>query len=136
MDPSADGEGECSDCCCVNHLQCPSKADVDERMTCEFIRGPSIATATHFLQEAPDISAHVSNGWLSSMHCYLSGLSTSFGPLGLLCQSSPELSAVVDTGASLCVTPQREDFETYRKASGRVLKGLTKGVPIPGTGAE
>ena len=34
----------------------------------------------------------------------------------------------------MCVTPNSEDFESYTESSGRILKGLTKGAPIAGTG--
>ena len=44
------------------------------------------------------------------------------------------MAAIVDTGASMCVPPHRDDFITYTPETGRVLKGLTKGVTIQGVG--
>ena len=44
------------------------------------------------------------------------------------------MTAIVDTGASLCVTPDKDNFIFYHTETGRVLKGLTKGVTIADVG--
>ena len=58
----------------------------------------------------------------------------SFGPIGLLSASPIDMIAIVDTGASICVSPFREDFVTYEPMTGTVIKGLSKGANIAGRG--
>ena len=58
----------------------------------------------------------------------------SFGPLGLLADELHQ-KAIVDTGASLTISPHREDFVEYQEVgAGRVIKGLKAGAQVVGTG--
>ena len=50
---------------------------------------------------------------------------SSFGPLGLLAKED-DGTAIVDTGASLTITPFKADFLTYEPQSGKVIKGLAQ----------
>ena len=135
--PAGDGEGDCEPACCacdcVNHLQCLSASDVEELMTCQFIVNPE----TTDLESPPPIESfesHVAISWWDCLHCCLSQWPSSFGPLGLLDNAAPEFTAIVDTGASMAVTPFASDFISLQPVSGRVLKGLTKGTAIAGVG--
>lgn len=122
-------------CECVNHLQCITNPDDDDILTCQFIQGPDLATAGHHLNDPQqNLQSHVACDLFSCFTCYLSRWPFSFGPIGLLSDAGPEMSAIVDTGASLCVTPNRSDFTSYEPVSGRVLKGLTKGATVQGVG--
>ena len=58
---------------------------------------------------------------------------SSFGPLGLLAKED-DGTAIVDTGASLTITPFKADFLTYEPQSGKVIKGLAQGSAIAGVG--
>ncbi len=126
FDPALDGEGDCG-CCGVNQPQCHVSNDTIP--CCEFI-----STDYPTPVEPIDLSEHVSSTWLSTALCFLCNWPASFGTLGLLAHTGPESFAIVDTGASMCVTSNRDDFLTYTDATGRVLHGLTKGVAIKGSG--
>jgi hypothetical protein len=52
--------------------------------------------------------------------------------MGLL--SSDPMTALVDTCASLCVTPHKKDFIDFHPVTGRVMKGLSAGAQIAGKG--
>ena len=82
------------------------------------------STLVQALERWDDLSEHV---------CCLSSCAPSFGPLGLLAKSD-EFTAIVDTGASLTVSPHRDDFVTYTPHQGSVVKGLAKGSQIAGIG--
>ena len=58
----------------------------------------------------------------------------SFGPLGLLATGEQNVEAIVDTGASLTITPFLSDFITYEKQTGLVVNGLSKGATVAGIG--
>ena len=132
---SIDGEGDEEPNGSVNQLKCLAPAELDELLCCQFIAGSSVPTNDPLLHTWTDLSTHVSDSWWKSLVCCLCRWpTTSFGPLGLLAGLDDDLIAIVDTGASLCVTPFRDDFETYSPETGRVLKGLTQGVTIAGTG--
>ena len=131
-DPPMDGEGD-EEPVVVNPLKCPCPADLDELLCCQFVSGSSLPDEAS-LHKWHDLSEHVSDNWWKSLHCLVSRWPTSFGPLGLLAGDCEELFAIVDTGASVCVTPHRDDFITYSAETGHVLKGLTKGVSIAGVG--
>ena len=74
-----------------------------------------------------DLEKHV-------LSCNLGSFTTSFGPIGLMADSTDKFEAIVDTGASVTITPCREDFITYEKQDGLVVNGLTKGAAIAGIG--
>ena len=58
----------------------------------------------------------------------------SFGPLGLLA-TDLNVKAIVDTGASLTISPNREDFVEYTEVGpGKVINGLKAGASVAGTG--
>ena len=81
-----------------------------------------------------DVSRHVGN---TSWKCLLHKFTRSFGALGLLASSEDQSGAgfaIVDTGASLTITPYREDFVTYQEVKGQVLKGLSAGAKVQGVG--
>ena len=65
--------------------------------------------------------------------CFLSGWRTTFGPLGMLADQSI-IQAIVDTGASMTISPYRTEFVEYTPQTGKVLKGIGKGLPIAGVG--
>jgi hypothetical protein len=62
----------------------------------------------------------------ANVHC--------FGPTALLANDQADLKAVVDTGASMCVTPFKQDFFSYTEESGEVINGLEAGSHIAGRG--
>ena len=69
---------------------------------------------------------------VSDLKAFAAG-AQSFGHIGLLsAQSMAE--AIVDSGASMTVTPHRSDFVSYQPATGEVLKGLSAGCSIAGRG--
>ena len=78
------------------------------------------------LDDWSDFPTHVE----ACFHC----VAESFGPIGLLSASSADMTAIVDTGASLCVSPFKEDFVNYEPLTGTVIKGLSKGAAIAGRG--
>ena len=57
----------------------------------------------------------------------------SFGLIGLLSALSL-FQAVVDTGASLSVSPYQADFIDYQEHSGTLMKGLASSAAIAGRG--
>ena len=67
--------------------------------------------------------------------CYMATTphSDPFGNVGLLAVEDAS-TAVVDTGASITITPNREDFLGYEEEKGTVLKGIVKGSSIAGRG--
>ena len=74
------------------------------------------------------------NQW-SDFHTHVCNTSclNSFGPIGLL--SAPSLfQAIVDTGASLSVSPHQANFINYQEHSGTVMKGLASGATIASRG--
>ena len=128
-----DGHTDCA-CGCVNHLQCLDPAALEEVLSCQFIHGPALSNASSHLKEPDvDIEKHVATGWRACWASF-SQWPLSFGPLGLLSDASPDASAIVDTGASMCVTPHAGDFVSYKPVSGKVLKGLTRGTTVQGIG--
>ena len=138
LDPAGVGEGddahECADACCP-HLQCLDSAALNELMTCEFIHGPNLSNNLHLMEETTDsLEDHVATGLFACWSCHLSRWPFSFGPLGLLAGAGPDSTVIIDTGASLCVTPHKSDFVSHESLSGRVMKGLTKGAHVAGVG--
>ena len=133
---AADGEGnevnECTCGCVVNHLQCLSPDELSELLSTDFICNPCDSSLLDHASGSLD--DHVALSWWDCLSCCLSRLPTSFGSMGLLAGDGADTSAIVDTGASMAVTPFREDFTTFTEVQGRVLKGLTKGTAVKGTG--
>ena len=76
-----------------------------------------------------DFDCHV-----GELSCFLSCHLPSFGPMGLLSSTTDDYQAFVDTGASLTVTPFKEDFITFEEVTGKVIGGLVDGAPIAGRG--
>ena len=103
----------------------PSALENDEWSAFRIATGCSAAVC-QTLHEWTDFPSHVS----ANVHC----VPESFGPIGLLSALSSDMTAIVDTGASLCVSPHREDFVSYEPMSGTVIKGLSKGANIAGRG--
>jgi hypothetical protein len=121
--------------CCVPNLQCPDVSALDEVLECSFTCGLSASAASHLLLDPlADISQHVTCSWWFHLQCCLSQWPLSFGPLGLLAAEGPDVSAIVDTGASMCLTFDKADFISYQPLTGKVIKGLTKGVEVQGVG--
>jgi hypothetical protein len=59
-----------------------------------------------------------------------------FGPVSLLSANAPSPLdlAVIDSGASLTVSPVRSDFVSFIPTGGRVMEGVAGGCEIAGTG--
>ena len=136
LSTAGDGEGDpdlkCA-CGCINPLQCLSTSDVDDFLTCQFIHGSELDN--HPNVTAPDdLALHMATSWYDCLTCCLSRWPTSYGPLGLLSTTGPDFAAILDTGASMTVTPFKTDFVSYEPVTGRVLKGLTKGTNVEGVG--
>ena len=70
---------------------------------------------------------------LGSVLCCLSEI-VSFDPQGLLSAGTEDREAIVDTGASMVVTPYRDDFVVYEPVEGAAMKGLSAGAKIEGKG--
>jgi hypothetical protein len=74
-----------------------------------------------------------------TLHCFTCS-QTSFGKLGMLSDHGHDekgiqsVTAIVDTGASITITPHKDDFESYDKTSGAVLQGVKAGAEIHGQG--
>ena len=85
--------------------------------------------------KTPDPSPDLWDDWSThAQHCFISTARASFGPIGLMAVAD-KMEAIVDTGASICVTPFAEDFDSLELESGsQVLKGLSKGCAIKGRG--
>ena len=47
---------------------------------------------------------------------------------------SSTFPVTIDSGATISITPHRDDFVEYSELTGSVLQGLAKGLPINGTG--
>jgi hypothetical protein len=109
-----------------NQPKCMSQEDLDSLHYCQFISGSSLSTNDPLLSNWKDLPEHVTADWKKTvMFCFLSPWSAhSFGPLGFFSDIDRAIYAVVDTGASMCVTFCREDFIHYEPTQGRVLKGL------------
>ena len=115
-----------------------SEADVKEIENFRIERGPCVEQETgchceecKAVNPSPslwdDLSKHV-------QCCFISPVMESFGPIGLM-DVKDKMEAIVDTGASICVTPFADDFESLEMDSGKhVLKGLSKGCAIKGRG--
>ena len=58
----------------------------------------------------------------------------SFGQLGLLAGNATMDEVIVDTGASLTISPHQSDFVDYQTLSGKVIDGLVAGSEIAGVG--
>ena len=114
-----------------NPVKCLDKDDADEFFGCDFLCGSCNDPLFNSWQ---DLCTHVSDGWWNTLCCWMTQPTASFGPLGLLADAFDNTTAIVDTGASMCVSPFIDDFVHYQPESGRVLKGLTKGVTIAGVG--
>jgi hypothetical protein len=99
----------------VNQPKCMSQEDLDFLIYCQFISVSSLSTNDPLLSDWKDLSEHVTTDWSKTlMFCFLSPWSAhSFGPLGLLSDIDRAIYAVVDTGASMCVTFCKEDFIHY-----------------------
>ena len=125
-DPTLDGEGRRAKAPVVNQVpdQDPPVDDA-EWAGFKITTGccPKLSTA---LGSWTDLHEHV-------FHCNFSPFS-SFGPLGLLAAGDHPFQAIVDTGASLTITPFREDFVDYIEHTGLVVQGLSKGASIAGVG--
>ena len=148
-DPSespTDGEGEAAmdeqdaeevnqlkplECNPVEPLKAEDLAEWDEIEVCQVCNpDQAIVEEEQTLNKWDDFDNHADK-W----RCCLSKWIPSFGPLGLLAAAIDELIALVDTGASVTITPHREDFIEYEEVSGnKVLKGLTAGASIIGRG--
>ena len=131
---AGDGEGNVTDTCackCVNHLQCLSTDEMNDFMACEFIHGSDLQD---HLSKHDDMKNHIATSWWDCFKCCVSLWHESYGPVGLLALDSSDFTAIVDTGASVCVTPYKHDFVSYEEVSGRVLKGLTRGTAVAGMG--
>ena len=114
-----------------NPVKCLDKDDADEFFGCDFLCGSCNDPLFNSWQ---DLCTHVSDGWWNTLCCWMTQPTASFGPLGLLADAFDNTTAIVDTGASMCVSPFIDDFVHYQPEHGRVLKGLTKGVTIAGVG--
>ena len=66
--------------------------------------------------------------------CFVHTFTQSFGPIGLLAGDMGIPSAVVDTGASMTITPYKSDFISYETLDDKVVEGLAKGSQIVGMG--
>ena len=127
-----DQDHDAPDCACCSDLrQCPSATDVEDVLFCQFVQGSSDIAITH---DYDDVTDHVATTTFACLRAFLADWPVSFGPLGLLSDYGPDETAIVDTGASLCITPHRTDFIDYEPVSGRVLKGLTRGTNVRGVG--
>ena len=84
---------------------------------------PGCGSVLQALTQWDDLANHVCN-------------LTAFGPLGLMAteQDTDLSTAIVDTGASICVTPHKKDFVDYTSQSGNVMQGLLAGASIAGRG--
>ena len=99
-----------------------TEEDMDDFSAFSFVTGIS-AVAARAMDEWNDLPTHV---------CMLAE-GESFGPLAML-SAEDDLRAIVDTGASLTVTPFREDFVEWTPTTGKVIKGLTAGAEVAGVG--
>ncbi len=143
---AGDREGDvATSCCCgcVNPQQCCDLSDCDssscgsscdlsdpdlscgvhdpaleDLLQCQFIHGPDLSSHTETQTTNDSLALHVAFTWFDCLRCCLSQWPSSFGPLGLLAHAGPELTAIVDTGASMSVTPFKDDFENYETVSG------------------
>ena len=137
-DPSSNGEGRGAtvhddSACAVN---CLSDADAAELESFEIevgCVGPCSGECA--CQECMKSSSGLWSD-LSKHVCFVANLVPSFGPLGLMSVEEDHalMEAIVDTGASICITPCRSDFVTFEPQSGKVIKGLTQGSSIQGVG--
>jgi hypothetical protein len=128
--PSVDGEGEkvASGERVVNQLSEEEAAH---------LAGFDVLTGVPFCMTCDqwaDVGNHVGKAPLKGL---LHQVVRSFGALGLLASSKDPScvgTAIVDTGASLTVTPHREDFVSHQEVKGQVLKGLSSGAQVEGVG--
>jgi hypothetical protein len=66
--------------------------------------------------------------------CFVTSWHSSFSPLGILSRED-DMKALVDSCASVTVTPHKDDFVEYEEVGdGKVLKGITAGAQIKGRG--
>jgi hypothetical protein len=68
------------------------------------------------------------------LQCWVSSLIPSYGSLGLIAEQVEEWVAIVDTGASITITPYKQDFIEYKEVQGQVVDGLVAGSQITGEG--
>jgi hypothetical protein len=116
---AGDGEGDCNpdgSCCCVNHLQSLSNNYADDFLMCQFITGLAAEGLHNY--DTTSYAPHLATGWLSctllsGLRCCLSQWPLAFGPIGLLADTGAANTVIVDTGASMCVSPFRSVFECY-----------------------
>ena len=130
LHPSVAGEGEGAVADkTVNQLSAEDAAE---------LAGFDVLTGVPFCMPCDqwaDVEDHVGKAPLKGL---LHKLTRSFGALGLLAAAKDDENgagtAVVDTGASLTITPCRADFVTYQEVQGQVLKGLSAGAKVQGVG--
>jgi len=79
-------------------------------------------------------TAKVEKPLWKQMSCWLSDIVPSYGPLGLIAQQVNEWVAIVDTGASITISPYKDDFIEYEELDGQVVDGLVAGAKIAGEG--
>ncbi len=118
-----DAPGKATTCPCGDTTTCSCGEATTHRPS------PLAATGNPALNDWSDFDQHV-----NTFKCLLSNLVPSFGPLGLLSIEHDSSEALVDSCASMTVTPFKEDFIDYSPEKGKVLKGLTAGAAIKGRG--
>ena len=126
LHPSVNGEGEGAVAeKIVNPLSAEDAAEV---------AGFDVLTGVPFClpcDQWADAGDHVGNAPLMGL---VHQFTRTFGTLGLLAAAPGTGTAIVDTGASLTITPHREDFVAYEPVEGQVLKGLSAGATVQGRG--
>ena len=107
-----------------------SLASFDDWSDCRFITGTSLIAPIDTPTSYDD--SYGDDLW-SHTKCFLSSYQ-SFGPAGLTASVDGPQTAVVDTGASKCVSPFRDDFVDYAPLNGVSLQGITTNAKVVGKG--
>ena len=131
-DPPLDGEGD-TDKNGVNPVEDPYPEDMAELQDFDISVGsyscfcPPTCASCKPVDKWVDFDMHAAQ-------CFFTSWYSSFSPLGLLSRED-DMKALVDSCASVTVTPYKDDFVEYQEiGDGKVLKGITAGAKIKGRG--
>ena len=125
-DPPLDGEGD-TDKNGANPVEDPYPEDMAELQDFDISVGSHSCSCCSTCADWSDFEMHAAR-------CYVALWYSSFSPLALLSRED-DMKALIDSCASVTVTPHRDDFVEYEDVGdGKVLKGITAGAQIKGRG--